>query len=43
MDSWKAHLGDKATPKALVDIITKKELTQANNLRDQIKKEFKLE
>ena len=40
---WKAHLGDRATPQVLVDIITRKRLTEATHLKDQIKKEFELE
>ena len=42
MRSWKAHLGRQATPKALVEVITKKEVKEATSLKDQIKKEFGL-
>ena len=41
--SWTAHLGDKATPEAFVDVINrKKQLKAATLLRDKVKKEFKL-
>ena len=44
MRSWKSHLGNEATPKALVEIITKNQnnLAHANNLKDLIKEEFNL-
>ena len=40
--SWNAHLGEKATPKTLVDAITRKGLAEATALKDQIKREFQL-
>ena len=40
--SWNAHLGVRATPKTLVDAITRKGLAEATALKDQIKREFQL-
>ena len=40
---WNAHLGDRATPQALVDLITKKGVTQATQLKDELKREFHLD
>ena len=40
--SWKAHLGDRATPQVLVDVITRKGLSPATELKDQIQREFQL-
>ena len=40
--SWSSHLGDRATPKDLVDVITRKGLSEATKLKDQIKSEFQL-
>ena len=40
--SWQSYLGNDATPKALVDVIVKKNVGLANNLKDKIKTEFKL-
>ena len=42
MRSWKSHLGDRATPEALVGAICKKGLAGASRLRDDIKGEFNL-
>ena len=42
VQSWKAHVGKDATPKALVDAIVKKKVEKANDLKDKIKTEFKL-
>ena len=44
MKSWQSHLGDRATPKDLVDVIVKKkeELPNATELKDQIKKVFNI-
>ena len=39
---WYSHLGDEATPKALVDVISKKKVGGATMMRDEIKKEFQL-
>ena len=38
VDSWYAHFGDRATPKALVGVITRKKLTQATELKDKIER-----
>ena len=43
VSSWNAHLGDQATPQALVDLITKKGVTQATQLKDELKREFHLD
>ena len=44
MSSWRAHLGDEATPQALVYSIAgkgkRRALAGATKLRDEIKKEF---
>ena len=40
--SWHAHLGERATPSAIVDAIIKKRLAAATQLKDQIKREFEL-
>ena len=40
--TWNAHLGDRATPGKLIDAIIKKSLAEATQLKDQIKREFKL-
>ena len=46
MRSWRAHLGDEATPQALVDSIAgkgeRRALAGATKLRDEIKKKFLL-
>ena len=39
---WHSHLGDEATPKALVDVISRKKVGGATKMRDEIKKEFQL-
>ena len=40
---WHSHLGDRATPKALVDVIkTSKTLGRANKLKDDIVTQFNL-
>ena len=39
---WHSHLGDNATPKALVDVIKSKKLGLANKLKDDIVNEFNL-
>ena len=39
---WRAHLGDRATPQALVDVITRKRVEAAYNLKRLIEKEFGL-
>ena len=43
--SWTAHLGNRATPEALVDVINrnKKKVNAAILLRDEVKREFNLE
>ena len=41
--SWNAHLGDIATPKTLVDAITRKGVTEATALKHQIVREFQLD
>ena len=43
--SWLSHLGDRATPEALVDVINrnKKKVNAAILLRDEVKREFNLE
>ena len=40
--SWHAHLGDRATPRVLVDAIVKNRLAAATKLKDQIEREFEL-
>ena len=42
VESWKSHLGKKATPKALVDAIVNKKVGEANNLKDKVETEFNL-
>ena len=43
VSDWHSHLGDGATPKALVDVIKmSKTLGRANKLKDDITKEFNL-
>ena len=42
VNMWYSHLGDEATPKALVDVISKKKVEGATMMRDEIKKEFQL-
>ena len=42
VNMWHSHLGVKATPKNLVEVITKK-VGGATMLKDKIKKEFQLE
>ena len=41
--SWRSHLGKRATPEAIVDVINKKKLTQATLLGDKVREEFNLE
>ena len=41
--SWQSYLGNEATPKALVDVIVKKKVGLANNLKDKIKTEFNID
>ena len=45
MRSWISHLGDRATPEALVGVINrnKKKVNAAILLRDEVKREFNLE
>ena len=43
MRSWTAHLSDRATPEALVNVINKKKINAAMRLRDELKREFNLE
>ena len=45
MRSWVSHLGDRATPEALVDVINKnkKKVNAAILLRDEVKREFNLQ
>ena len=43
MRSWTAHLSDRATPEALVNVINKKKVNAAIRLRDEVKREFNLE
>ena len=40
IEAWNAHLGDRATPKGLIDAITRKKLGEATELMDKIKREF---
>ena len=40
---WQKRLGDKATPKELVDTIDKKKVNAATKLKDQIKRKFGLD
>ena len=41
--SWQSHLGDRATPKALVDVIVRRKLGWgATKLKDKIKREFNI-
>ena len=43
--SWQSHLGKRATPKDLVDVIIKKNKMlkeKANNLKDEIQEKFNL-
>ena len=40
--SWRAHLGEGATPEAIVEVINKKKLKSATLLRDEVMKEFNL-
>ena len=37
---WNSHLGDGATPKALVAAITNKRLEEATELKNNIEKKF---
>ena len=44
--SWQAHLGNRATPRTLVDVIIQENMKlkgRANNLKDQIQKKFNLD
>ena len=45
MRSWISHLGDRANPAALVDVINKnkKKVNAAILLRDEVKREFNLQ
>ena len=43
VNMWHSHLGMKATPKALVEVITKKKVRGATKLKDHINKEFQLD
>ena len=45
MSSWISHLGDRANPAALVDVINKnkKKVNAAILLRDEVKREFNLQ
>ena len=43
VNMWQSHLGMKATPKALVEVITKKKVRGATKLKDHINKEFQLD
>ena len=40
---WQSHLGVKATPKALVEVIIRKKVIGATKLKDQINKKFQLD
>ena len=40
--SLENHLGVRATPRTIVDVIKEKRLSQANYLKDKIKEEFDL-
>ena len=40
--SWQSYLGDRATPKDLVHVIVKKEVGNATELKDHIKKQFNI-
>ena len=40
VEMWQSHLGNEATPKALVEKINKKNVVEAKNLKDIIKEEF---
>ena len=43
VNMWYSHLGDEATPKALVEVITRKKVIGATKLKDQINKKFQLD
>ena len=43
VNMWHSHLGDMATPKALVDVIVQKKVAGATKLKDQINKKFQLD